>query len=106
MSLPSNITYHIGSEIYVEEPKLDAIVAAVQAKCVAAGHSEWLPSVITRTIDAVTYMDKPKLAHLQQALINLGATGPTYPSLTIGGTIEQQKWTLEDILTAARSIGA
>jgi len=54
MPLPSNTQTQIG---YVEEPKLDAIIAAVTAKCIAAGRSDLIPATTTRVIGNTAYTD-------------------------------------------------
>jgi hypothetical protein len=74
MSLSANTSITLNGTTYVEEPKLEAMVAAVQALCASAGHPEWLPATITRTIGSTVYVYPPKLAELESALRKLGAT--------------------------------
>jgi hypothetical protein len=107
MSLPTNTSYTLNGTTYVEEPKLDAIIAAVTAKCIAAGRSDLIPATNTRVIGTTTYIDGGlKLADLEDVLKALGATGPAdVTTFDNGRDREVQRWGLEQILTAARSIG-
>jgi hypothetical protein len=70
----------------------------------SAGHPEWLPATITRTIRSTVYVDPPKLADLESALGKLGATGRADSTTVIGSTTYIQPWTLEEILTAIREV--
>ena len=106
MSLPSNTSTTLNGTTYVEEPKLTDLISAITAKAISAGRSDLIPASTTRVIGSTTYTEGGlKLADLEDVLKALGATGPADTTLTLGNDREVQRWGLEQILTAARSIG-
>ena len=107
MSIPANITYTLAGTIFVEEPKLDQIIAAVTAKAITLGRSDLIPPTYTFNLNGETWIDGGlKLANLQDVLLALGATGPADVTRTLAsGETEVQRWSLETILLVARAFG-
>jgi hypothetical protein len=72
----------------------------------STGRCDLLPPCYTWTDGNTTYTDGGlKLSDLESVLKELGAIGPSDDVLTLPGTTEVRRWSYDQLLTAARSIG-
>jgi hypothetical protein len=65
-----------------------------------------IPPTVTLKVGDETFVSGGlRMSDLEDVLKTLSATGPADVTTTIGQTTYKQRWSLADILTAARSIG-
>jgi len=107
MSLPANTTYTINNNtVYVIEPSLADIVEAVRQKCISAGRNDLIPPTVTLKVNDETFVSGGlRMSDLEDALKALDTTGPADVTIVVGQTTYVRRWSLEEILTAAPSIG-